>query len=157
MKLTVAALALLVAGASYADMAAAWEIPLRDALQRSGEVKDFDCHMTKKNTKEVCKVTFGNHPNVKATYTGQMHHGDDSQITETLSVHGKDKYDVGGGATNVDKFGGKIKANNAKGQVKGQIKDHFQYSGGQGHDDKGVKKFSCDSWHGQAAYECGWQ
>ena len=37
MKLTVAALALLVAGASYADMAAAWATPLMDALDSSND------------------------------------------------------------------------------------------------------------------------
>ena len=155
MKLTVAALALLVAGASYADMAAAWDVPLKEALEKSGEVQGFgNCNQN--GDKEICAgLTFGNHPNVKATYTGQRHHQDDTDVTEQLKVKGKDTYTVLGQDGYVDKFGGHVKARSKNGQVKygGKIKDAYDYPGipGKSTEDKGKKYFACSS------NGCGWK
>ena len=78
MKLTVAALALLVAGASYADMAAAWETPLMDALQSSGDV----------NVKGPCGNKLPDKGSVKCS--GKGFSGDDVAWTYQAKMDKKD-------------------------------------------------------------------
>ena len=154
MKLTVAALALLVAGASYADMAAAWDAPLKEALFNSGEVYGFRHGCSLGTNKEKCTgLVFGNHENgIKATYTAQRYSDDDRDTKETFKVHGADHYSQGGVDGFVDKMSGTIKVNNGKGDgvPKGKITDKYNYAG-----DKGKKVFKCEGWHG--GFNCGWQ
>merc|ERR1712048_779966 len=152
MKLTVAALALLVAGASYADMAAAWDAPLKEALMKSGDVQGFgNCNQN--GDKEVCMVTFDNHQNVKAIYKGQRHHQDDTDVTEQLKVKGKESYTDKFG-DGYDKYGGHVKARSKNGQVKfsGKIKDAYYTPGvpGQQASGKGKMYYTC------SANGCGW-
>ena len=88
MKLTVAALALLVAGASYADMAAAWDTPLFDALKDSGEVDVGPCNLRSDDKYRVkCSGKgFGGHDDVPWTYQVKLDKHDNTKAKETFKV-----------------------------------------------------------------------
>ena len=95
MKLTVAALALLVAGASYADMAAAWEVPLMEALKNSvGDAQvDVWAQCKAKLPTQVFKGKakcsgkgFGGHDDVPWTYQVKLDKHDNTKAKETFKV-----------------------------------------------------------------------
>ena len=94
MKLTVAALALLVAGASYADMAAAWDTPLLDALASASDhgKKQVDighCKGMQADSKGRVKCSgkgFGGHDDVPWTYQAKMDKKDNTKAKESFKV-----------------------------------------------------------------------
>ena len=91
MKLTVAALALLVAGASYADMAAAWETPLMDAIQNSGndgaDIWDQCKPMTPDSKGKVkCSGKGFSGDDVAWTYQAKMDKKDNTKAKESFKV-----------------------------------------------------------------------
>ena len=94
MKLTVAALALLVAGASYADMAAAWDMPLKDALNAPGPDNarvDIMAQCTIPKTvfkgKKTCSGKgFGGYDDLAWTYQIKLDKHDNTKSKETFKV-----------------------------------------------------------------------
>ena len=97
MKLTVAAaLALLVAGASYADMAAAWDYHLMDALNKwdtNGAKVDVWAQCKGKLPTQVFKGKakcsgkgFGGHDDVPWTYQVKLDKHDNTKAKETFKV-----------------------------------------------------------------------
>ena len=95
MKLTVAALALLVAGASYADMAAAWEMPLKDALGNSPLNAKVDIMAQCQNAipktvfkgKKKCSGKgFGGYDDLAWTYQIKLDKHDNTKAKETFKV-----------------------------------------------------------------------
>ena len=135
MKLTVAALALLVAGAAYADVATAsitWT-PLKEAVTPMID-GSWDCSNSEKHGGSTMKCTAsgfgttagGTKNNVKVKYTAKLHGDAPKDVKEHLHVHGK-KVDVIADVEQSDKFGGSIKFDGPKGQIKGAIKDKMNY------------------------------
>ena len=95
MKLTVAALALLVAGASYADMAAAWDMDLKDALFNSPPDAKVDIMATCagklpttvfKGKKKCSGKGFGGYDDVAWTYQIKLDKHDNTKSKETFKV-----------------------------------------------------------------------
>ena len=158
MKLTVAALALLVAGASYADMAAAWDTPLLDALASASDhgKKQVDighCKGMQADSKGRVKCSgkgFGGHDDVPWTYQAKMDKKDPNFATESFKVslcegssfqsfqstdtrasqvHGEDTWTDGQGQQNTDRFSGHLKCK--AGKFGGKIKDSQKYTTGK--------------------------